>query len=71
MGQKDNENVVMLAPMTFRALEAIIMHDPVCVYFYFHRWLFKNKMQIVPQQEHVWQNGYHHENHIEILHLSI
>ena len=28
MGQKDNENVVMLAPMTFRALEAIITHDP-------------------------------------------
>ena len=28
MGQKDNKNVVMLAPMTFRALEAIITHDP-------------------------------------------
>ena len=28
MGQKDNKNVVMLAPMTFRALEAIIVHDP-------------------------------------------
>ena len=28
MGQKDNENVVMLAPMTFRALEVIITHDP-------------------------------------------
>ena len=27
MGQKDNKNVVMLAPMTFRALEAIITHD--------------------------------------------
>ena len=28
MGQKDNENVVMLVPMIFRALEAIIVHDP-------------------------------------------
>ena len=28
MGQKDNENVVMLAPMTFRALEAIVTHNP-------------------------------------------
>ena len=28
MGQKDNENVVMLVPMTFRVLEAIITHDP-------------------------------------------
>ena len=28
MGQKDNKNVVMLAPMTFRVLEAIITHDP-------------------------------------------
>ena len=28
MGQKDNGNVVILAPMTFRALEAIITHDP-------------------------------------------
>ena len=27
MGQKDNENVVMLGPMTFRVLEAIITHD--------------------------------------------
>ena len=29
MGQKDNENVVMLAPMTFRVLEAIVTHDPL------------------------------------------
>ena len=28
MGQKDNKNMVMLAPMTFRALEAIIIRDP-------------------------------------------
>ena len=28
MGQKDNKNVIMLAPMTFRALEAIVVHDP-------------------------------------------
>ena len=33
--------------------------------------LFENKMQIVQEQEHVWQNEYHHQNHIEILHLSI
>ena len=28
MGQKDNKNVVMLVPMTFKALEAVITHDP-------------------------------------------
>ncbi len=28
MGHKDNENVVILAPMTFRALEAVVIHDP-------------------------------------------
>ena len=28
MGQKENENVVMLVPMTFRVLEAVITHDP-------------------------------------------
>ena len=27
--------------------------------------------KIVQEQEHVWQNEYYHENHIEILHLSI